>query len=84
MTSNELNEILNRTRRTPKIELSAEQVEELIKQLEVLEILRKHLKVVKDWYNDDTMYRYILVLDFEDDDKEEMEVIDWIGECDDE
>lgn len=43
MTSNELNEILNNTRRTKEISLSAEQVEELVKDLEVLEILKKVL-----------------------------------------
>lgn len=39
MTSKELNEILNKTRRTKDISLTPEQVEELVKKLEVLEIL---------------------------------------------
>lgn len=37
MTSKELNEILNKTRRTPNISLTPKQVEELIKDLERLE-----------------------------------------------
>ena len=41
MTSNELIEIFNKTRRTKDISLSVEQVEELIKDLEVLEIIKK-------------------------------------------
>ena len=41
MTSNELNEILNKTRRTKDISLTPEQVEELIKTLEELEEYRK-------------------------------------------
>ena len=40
MTSKELNEILNKTRRTPNISLTPEQVEELVKKLEILEILK--------------------------------------------
>ena len=34
MTSKELNEILNKTRRTPNVSLTPEQVEELVKDLE--------------------------------------------------
>lgn len=47
MESKTLNEILNKTRRTPNISLTPEQVEELIKDLEVLEILKEkaHLYV---------------------------------------
>jgi len=41
MKSKELNEIFNKTRRTPNISLTPEQVEELIKDLEVLEILKE-------------------------------------------
>lgn len=41
MTSKELNEILNKTRRTPNISLTPKQVEELIKDLEVLEDLKE-------------------------------------------
>ena len=41
MTSKELNEILNITRRLPYISLSPKQVEELKKDLEILEILKK-------------------------------------------
>lgn len=40
MTSNELNEILNKTRRTKDISLSVEQIEELVKDLEELEELK--------------------------------------------
>ena len=40
MTSKELIEIQNRTRRTENIPLTPKQVEELIKDLEVLEILK--------------------------------------------
>ncbi len=39
MKSNELNEILNKTRRTPNISLTPKQVEELIKDLERLEAI---------------------------------------------
>lgn len=51
MISKDLNEILNKTRRTPNISLTAEQVEELVKKLEVLEILRDdiaYVDIVKD------------------------------------
>ena len=41
MTSKELNEILNKTRRTPNIFLTPEQVEELVKDLEKLEQYEK-------------------------------------------
>lgn len=41
MTSNELNEILNKTRRIPDIYLTPKQVEELIKDLENLEKYKK-------------------------------------------
>ena len=44
MTSKELNKILNQTRRTLDISLTAEQVEELIKDLEILEILKNHYR----------------------------------------
>lgn len=40
MTSNELKEILNETRRTPCICLTLEQVEEIIKDLKVLDIIQ--------------------------------------------
>lgn len=50
MTSKELNEILNKTRRTKNIELSVEQVKEIIKDLEILEIIKK-------WSFLDTFYR---------------------------
>ena len=43
MTSKELNEIFNKTRRTPNISLTPEQAEELVKDLEILEILKKTL-----------------------------------------
>lgn len=42
MKSKELTEILNKTRRTPNISLTLEQVEELIKDLERLEELEKY------------------------------------------
>lgn len=42
MTSKELNEILNKTRRTPNIFLTPEQVEELVKDLEVLEEIKEN------------------------------------------
>ena len=41
MESKELNEILNKTRRTPNISLTPKQVEEIINDLEVLEIIKK-------------------------------------------
>ena len=50
MTSKELNKILNQTRRTLDISLTAEQVEELIKDLEVLEILKKYNSLSLDCY----------------------------------
>ena len=40
MESKELNEILNKTRRTPNISLTPEQVEELVTSLEELEKLK--------------------------------------------
>lgn len=46
MTSNELNEILNKTRRTKEISLTPEQVEELVNKLEVLEIFKLHFQKV--------------------------------------
>ena len=48
MTSKELNEILNKTRRTPNISLTPEQVEELIKDLDQKELLESELKLEKD------------------------------------
>lgn len=48
MTSNELNKILNKTRRTPNISLTPEQVKELIKELEQKELLETELKLEKD------------------------------------
>lgn len=42
LTSNELNKILNKTRRTPNISLTPEQVEEIVSKLEVLDIIRSH------------------------------------------
>ena len=41
MSSKELNEIFNKTRRTKDISLTPEQVEELIKDLEELELYKK-------------------------------------------
>lgn len=41
MTSEKLNEILNKTRRTPDISLTPKQVKELVNDLEVLDILKK-------------------------------------------
>lgn len=41
MTSKELNEIFNKTRRTQNISLTPEQVEELIKDLEIIDLLKK-------------------------------------------
>lgn len=52
MTSKELNEILNKTRRTKDINLSAEQVEELIKDLDKLE----QIKILLSKYNNDEMH----------------------------
>ena len=43
MKSKELNEILNKTRRTPNISLTPEQVKEIVKDLEVLDILKEFL-----------------------------------------
>ena len=43
MPSEELKEILNKTRRTKDISLSVEQVEEIIKDLEIVEIIRKKI-----------------------------------------
>lgn len=51
MTSKELNEILNKTRRTNNIELSVEQVKEIIKDLEVLEILKQKKYIPLDKLN---------------------------------
>lgn len=48
MNSKKLNEILNKTRRTPNISLTPEQVEELIKDLEQKELLEDELKLEKD------------------------------------
>ena len=45
MTGNELNKILNKTRRTPNISLTPEQVEELIKDLEILNQLKEILSM---------------------------------------
>ena len=50
MTSKELNEILNKTRRTKDISLTPEQVEEIVNKLEILEI-------IKNWSFLDTFYR---------------------------
>lgn len=50
MTSKELNKILNKTRRTPNISLTPEQVEEIVNKLEILEIIKK-------WSFLDTFYR---------------------------
>lgn len=47
MESKELNEILNKTRRTPNISLTPEQVEELIKDLGQKELLESELKLEK-------------------------------------
>lgn len=47
MTSKELNEILNKTRRTPDISLTPKQVKELIKDLEQKELLEIELKLEK-------------------------------------
>lgn len=52
MTSNELNEILNKTRRTKEISLSVEQVEEIVNKLEVLEILKEHTNIPKTKRNE--------------------------------
>lgn len=41
MTSKELNEILNKTRRIKEISFTPEQVEELAKDLEALDIIKK-------------------------------------------
>lgn len=41
MESKELNEILNKTRRTPNISLTPKQVEELVKDLEQVEFLKR-------------------------------------------
>ena len=46
MTSKELIEIFNKTRRTPNVSLTPKQVEELIKDLEVLDILKYIIVVV--------------------------------------
>lgn len=48
MKSKELNEILNKTRRTPDISLTPQQVKELIKDLEQKELLETELKLEKD------------------------------------
>lgn len=45
MTSNELNEILNKTRRTKNISLTPEQVEDIVNKLEVLEQLKEILSM---------------------------------------
>lgn len=49
MTSKELNEILNKTRRTKDISLTPEQVEELIKDLEELEKQDKMLNSMSNY-----------------------------------
>lgn len=48
MTSKELNEILNKTRRTKDITLSVEQVEELVNDLEKKELLEIELNLEKN------------------------------------
>ena len=48
MTSKELNEILNRTRRTENIHLTPKQVEEIINKLEILEILKPYIEISSD------------------------------------
>lgn len=49
MESKELNEILNKTRKTPNISLTTKQVEEIIKDLEVLEELkRSHIEYIEE------------------------------------
>lgn len=50
MTSKELNEILNKTRRTPNISLTPEQVEEIIKDLEALEIIKSVIFLTNNSY----------------------------------
>ena len=58
MKSKELIEIFNKTRRTENISLTVEQIKELIKDLEILEILRykaKHL------YDEDKENEYIII-----------------------
>lgn len=48
MESKELNEILNKTRRTPDISLTPKQVKELIKDLEQKELLEIELELEKE------------------------------------
>lgn len=64
MTSKELNEILNKTRRTQNISLTPEQVEELIKDLEVLELLNTWL--VYDEYDDSIVNCVSIPLDIKE------------------
>lgn len=59
MTSKELNEILNKTRRTKDISLSVEQVEELVKDLEVLDILKPNLSATLFNKEDETGIIYL-------------------------
>ena len=67
MTSKELNEILNKTRRTPNISLTPEQVEEIINDLEVLEIFI-------DGFNHMTSYSEILISD-----EDEIKIRKWLN-----
>ena len=54
MNSEELYKILNKTRRTPNISLTPEQVEELVKDLEILEILKEECQEGIDQYGKGT------------------------------
>ena len=64
MKSKELIEILNKTRRTPNISLTPEQVEEIIKDLERLDIIENHfnVEVSKQEYNLEDVSNYFITL----------------------
>jgi len=86
MTSKELNEIFNKTRRTPNISLTPKQVEELINDLEVLGILKEWC--LKDFIeyspNDYGWVEFPLTIydtDTEEKANEKKIVVDYLKKC---
>ena len=64
MKSKELNEIFNKTRRTPNISLTPEQVKELVKDLEDLQTLKSFINIYLQFqlvYDDIDHYEIIPV-----------------------
>lgn len=62
MKSKELNEILNKTRRTPFISLPPDQGVEIVKDLEILEEIRDYFKVID--YGEEYQNRYALQIGY--------------------